>query len=104
MAETKPHANDMERMTEIHARMHGLLTRVIPMNFRDEENLNDLLIPGQDEAYQCGLERGRKDAKDLLEALRAIVGRYEFDGIPNDSLPLVEVARAAIAQATGSQS
>lgn len=57
-----PHVEDSDAMTDIHARMHGLLSRAIPMNFRDEENLNDLLIPGQDEAYQCGRKRGAAEA------------------------------------------
>jgi hypothetical protein len=38
----------------------------------------------------------------LLAALQGLVARYEHDGIPNDSLPAVEAARTAIAEATGS--
>jgi hypothetical protein len=42
-------------------------------------------------------------APALLEALRGLVTRYKFDGIPNDSLPFIEAARAAITSATRSQ-
>jgi hypothetical protein len=38
-------------------------------------------------------------APHLLEALQGLVARYKFDGIPNDSLPFVEAARAAISKA-----
>lgn len=31
------------------------------------------------------------------QALRSLIARYEYDGIPNDSLPAVEAARAALA-------
>ena len=40
-------------------------------------------------------------APDLLEALKALVERCEFDGIPNDSMPFVIAARTAIAKAKG---
>ena len=62
MTKYVPDFKDSETMTDIHSRMHGLISRAIPMNFRDEENLNDLLIPGQDEAYECGRKRGAKEA------------------------------------------
>lgn len=66
-----PNLNDSDAMTDIHSRMHGLISRAIPMNFRDEENLNDLLIPGQDEAYECGRRRGTTECNaEILAALR----------------------------------
>jgi hypothetical protein len=34
----------------------------------------------------------------IAQALRALIARYEHDGIPNDSLPTVEAARAALAE------
>lgn len=42
----------------------------------------------------------QKDAriKELLDAMRTLVSRYELDGIPNDSLQAIEVARAALAK------
>ncbi|MCC6196870.1 MAG: hypothetical protein IT518_20650 [Burkholderiales bacterium] len=40
-------------------------------------------------------------APALYEALRALVERYEFDGVPNDSAPYVAAARAALAKAEG---
>ena len=36
----------------------------------------------------------------LAQALRDLIARYEFDGIPNDSLPAVEAARKALAEHT----
>jgi len=36
----------------------------------------------------------------LLEALRALVARYELDGVPNDSRPAIEAASVALAAAT----
>lgn len=36
-------------------------------------------------------------ALELEGALRSLIARYEHDGIPNDSLPVVEAARALIA-------
>lgn len=35
---------------------------------------------------------------ELETALRNLLARYEFDGIPNDSLSAVEAARAALAK------
>lgn len=65
-----PAVEDSDAMTEIHARMHALISRAIPMNFRDEESLNDLLIPGQDGAYECGRRRGTLECNaKLLKAL-----------------------------------
>lgn len=61
---TKLHIEDTDAMTAIHARMHERLVRSIPMNVHDEAHLNDLLIPGQDEAYECGRKRG------VVEALK----------------------------------
>lgn len=72
-----PHVKDSDTMTDIHARMAGLISRAIPMNFRDEENLNDLLIPGQDEAYQCGRKRGALECN--AELLAALVWREQFE-------------------------
>jgi hypothetical protein len=34
----------------------------------------------------------------LAQALRDLIARYEYDGIPNDSLPTVEAARTALAE------
>jgi hypothetical protein len=75
---TKLHIEDTDAMTAIHARMHERLVRSIPMNFHDENNLNDLLIPGQDEAYACGRKRGAE------EALAA--AQVEEDGTPAEIL------------------
>lgn len=36
----------------------------------------------------------------LSRALRDLIARYEHDGIPNDSLPVVDAARKALADAT----
>lgn len=38
---------------------------------------------------------------ELVEALKALVQRCEFDGIPNDSLPAVQAACAALSKALG---
>lgn len=80
-----PSVEDSDAMTDIHSRMHGLISRAIPMNFRDEENLNDLLITGQDEAYECGRKRGKSDAdareaatRAEVEDLRADAERYRW--------------------------
>jgi len=40
-------------------------------------------------------------ALDLLRALCALVARYQHDGVPNDSKPVVDDAKRAIARATG---
>lgn len=37
-------------------------------------------------------------ALELETVLRNLLARYEFDGIPNDSLPAVEAARSALAK------
>jgi hypothetical protein len=38
------------------------------------------------------------EAAMLADALRDLIARYEYDGIPNDSLPVVEAARKALAE------
>lgn len=49
------------------------------------------------------LKAERAIKSDLLKALAGLVARYAYDGIPNDSLPAVEAARAAMAKAEGVQ-
>lgn len=98
-AKNKPHFEDMGHMTDIHDRMHRLLVRSIPMNWHDENNLNDLLIPGQDEAYACGRERGQREINsELLEALQ-----YATNGLRSMGFECAKEL-AAIAKATGSAS
>lgn len=43
-------------------------------------------------------------AEELLQALQDLLFRYEFDGVPNDSVQFVQRARAAIAKATDAPS
>lgn len=44
-------------------------------------------------------DRYMRQNAELLAALKRLVSRYEFDGIPNDSLPAANAAMVAIASA-----
>jgi uncharacterized membrane-anchored protein YhcB (DUF1043 family) len=46
-------------------------------------------------------QRRERINRDLIRALEALMQRYERDGIPNESMPAVSAARAALALAMG---
>lgn len=95
---------------EIHDDDYSALEYEHSNALRELENLsignfsyaNDVLIKLQDNAYQLGLARGRKESGsiELLEALEAIInvgGQF----VLNDQTH--RAARAAIAKARGEQ-
>ena len=105
-----PHVQDSDAMTDIHARMTGLIERMIPMNRNDSSWLCDGVIPFQDEAYECGRARGALEFNaELLEALKSTAHLLMASAlvITHDesrahALETARAAKAVIFKATGS--